>query len=67
MFAVRDVDEAATAMDAIAGDYERHAAWVREIAAEYLDAQKVLAEMLRDLGIPGWRKPPKQRRGPTFS
>ncbi|MEO5579032.1 MAG: hypothetical protein ABIR58_00120 [Gemmatimonadaceae bacterium] len=51
LFAVRDVDEAAAAIDAIAGDYERHAAWAREIAAEYLDAPKVLAEMLRDLGI----------------
>ncbi len=51
LFAVRDVDEAAAAIDAIAGDYDRHARWAREIAAEHLDARKVLGRMLQDIGM----------------
>jgi hypothetical protein len=51
LFAVRDVNEAAAAIDAIAGDYERHSKWAREIAAEYLDSTKVIGEMLNGLGL----------------
>lgn len=51
LFAVRDVDEAAAAIEAIEGDYERHARWARELAREYLDAEKVLGRFLRELGL----------------
>lgn len=51
LFAVRTVAEAAAALDTIHGDYERHAKWAREIAVEYLDARKVLRELLRELGL----------------
>ncbi|MBA3341906.1 MAG: hypothetical protein H0T48_08720 [Gemmatimonadaceae bacterium] len=51
LFAARDVGEAATAIDTIAGDYERHSRWAREVAAEYLDARRVLGGMLEDLGM----------------
>jgi hypothetical protein len=51
LFAVRTVEEAAAAIEEINGNYERHARWAREIAVEYLDAQKVLRKFLRELGI----------------
>jgi hypothetical protein len=51
LFAVRTVEEAAAAIDEISADYERHAGWAREIAVEYLDAQKVLGRFLDELGI----------------
>lgn len=51
LFAVRTVDEAAAAIEAIQGDYERHSRRAREIAVEYLDAPKVLGGFLRELGI----------------
>lgn len=51
LFAVRSVEEAAAAIDEISADYERHAGWAREIAVEYLDAQKVLGRFLDELGI----------------
>jgi len=51
LFAVSTLDEAATAIDEINGDYERHAKWARDIANEYLDSQKVLGKFLRELGI----------------
>jgi hypothetical protein len=51
LFAVRDVEEAAAAIDTIEGDYERHSRWAREIAVEYLDSTKVIGEMLHGLGI----------------
>ncbi len=51
LFAVRTIDEAAAAIEAIHGDYERHAKRAREIAVEYLDATKVLGGFLRELGI----------------
>ena len=51
LFAVRTADEAAAAIEAIQGDYERHSRRAREIAVEYLDARKVLGGFLRELGI----------------
>jgi hypothetical protein len=51
LFAVRTVEEAAAAIDEISADYERHAGWAREIAFEYLDAQKVLGRFLDELGL----------------
>jgi hypothetical protein len=51
LFAVHTVEEAAAAIDEIRGDYERHSKWAREIAAEYLEAGKVLGRFLHELGM----------------
>jgi len=51
LFAFLTVDEALAALDAINHDYFAHARAAREIAQEYFDAAKVLAKMLRDVGI----------------
>jgi len=51
LFAVRTVDEAAAAIDAISGHYECHSRWAHELAFEYLDAPKVLGRFLRELNL----------------
>ena len=51
LFAVRTVEEAAAAIETITADYMTHARAAREIAAEYLDARKVLARFLGEIGI----------------
>jgi hypothetical protein len=51
LFAVRTAEEAAAAIEAIVGDYMTHARAAREIAAEYLDAPKVLGRLLREIGL----------------
>jgi glycosyltransferase involved in cell wall biosynthesis len=51
LFAVRDVDEAAAAIEEINRDYSRHSQWARELAMEYLDASKVLGKFLSELGV----------------
>jgi hypothetical protein len=51
LFAVRTVDEAAAAIDAIRTDLNRHCAWAREIAFEYLATSVVLTKLLAELGI----------------
>ena len=51
LFAVHTVDSAATAIDEIDGNYDRHSKWARDIAVEYLDAPKVLRRFLSELGI----------------
>lgn len=51
LFAVRTVDEAVAAIEAINDDFERHSRWAREIAIEYLDAPKVLGRFLHELGV----------------
>jgi hypothetical protein len=51
LFAVRDVDEAAAAIEEIGLDYARHSQWARELAMEYLDASKVLGKFLSELGV----------------
>ena len=53
LFAVRNVQEAATAIREIQGDYDRHSRWAREIASEHLEATRVLADFLEDTGITG--------------
>ncbi|MBW3539114.1 MAG: hypothetical protein KY476_02485 [Planctomycetes bacterium] len=50
LFAVRTVEEAADALDAIRGDYRRHSAAARAVAEEHLQAETVLGELIRDLG-----------------
>jgi hypothetical protein len=51
LFAYSTTEEAAAAIEAIAGDYERHSAAAREIAREYFDAQRLLDRMLAEIGV----------------
>lgn len=51
LFAVRTVDEAAAAFDEIDHDWERHSRAAREIARQFLDAPKVLAHFLDEIGV----------------
>ncbi|MBZ5609853.1 MAG: hypothetical protein LAP38_16450 [Acidobacteriia bacterium] len=51
LFAVRNVEEAAAAIDSIESDYTRHSRDAREIAVEYLDTRRVLGNFLRELGL----------------
>jgi hypothetical protein len=51
LLAVRNVSEAADAIDRVLCDYHRHARRAREIALEHLDASKVLGRFLQQLNI----------------
>jgi hypothetical protein len=51
LFAVRNLDEAAGAINEIQGDWENHSRWAREIAVDYLDTDRVLSKFLDDLGL----------------
>ena len=51
LFAFSTPEEALAALETINRDYRAHARAAREIAQEYFDAAKVLAKMLRDVGI----------------
>jgi hypothetical protein len=50
LLAVRTADEAASALEAIVGDFDRHSDWAREIAAEYLDTNRVVPRLLAEIG-----------------
>jgi hypothetical protein len=51
LFAFNTTDEALAAFEVIESDYGRHSRAAREIAEEYFRAEKVLAQMLDDLGL----------------
>ena len=51
LFAVRTLDEAAAAVEAINRDYARQSRRAREIAEQYLDAGRVAARLLADVGL----------------
>lgn len=51
LFGVRDVGEAAAAIEEINRDYARHSQWARELALEYLEASKVLGQFLCEVGL----------------
>ncbi len=51
LFAYSTAEEAAAAIEEIAADYERHSAAAREIAREYFDAQRLLEQMLAEVGV----------------
>lgn len=53
LFAVETSDDAAAAVEAIAGDYDRHSRAAVELARELLDAPKVLRRMLDEAGVSG--------------
>jgi len=51
LFAVGSVDEAAAAIDLVAGAPEVHSRAAREIAGEYLEARKLLGRFLDEVGV----------------
>ncbi len=51
LFAVRDMDEAADALDEVIGDYYRHAKGALTVARESLDARVVPGRFLDELGL----------------
>jgi hypothetical protein len=51
LFAFRHVDEAAAAIEAINGDYARHAKAARALAAEFFDAPQVAQAVLEAAGL----------------
>lgn len=51
LFAVQNVEEAAEAIAEINADYRRHSRKARELAEEYLDVEKVLVRMLREINV----------------
>ena len=55
LFAVRDLDSAAAAVEAIASDPVRHSRAAADIAREYFDAERVLGRLMDDLGLPRMR------------
>jgi hypothetical protein len=51
LFAFSTVDEALAAIEEVAGDYERHSAAARNLAREYFDGERVVADVMRKVGI----------------
>jgi glycosyltransferase involved in cell wall biosynthesis len=51
LFAVNNVEEAKEAIETIEGNYKRHSEKAFELAAEYLEAKKVLSRFLNELGV----------------
>jgi hypothetical protein len=51
LLAFADPEEAAEGIERVRRDYAQHAAGGRRIAEEHLDAKKVLARLLRQLGM----------------
>ena len=51
IFAVKNVDEAASAIEEINGNYDHHSKWARTMASEYFDSQKVLGTFLAEVGL----------------
>jgi hypothetical protein len=51
LFAFSDMDDVVTAFEAVASDYDHHCRAAREIAADYLRAETVIARLLADAGL----------------
>jgi hypothetical protein len=51
LFSFRAVEDIPAAIDAINSDYEKHSHAAQEIAAEYFAAEKVLRQLLADVGL----------------
>jgi hypothetical protein len=51
LFAFTTMDDILAAVDAIEADYETHSRAAREIAAEYLSAEKVLGKLMKQAGL----------------
>jgi hypothetical protein len=65
LFLVDSVDEAADAVSRIRAEPMRHSLAARRIAAEHLDAEKILSGFLRELGLPARGGQPAGRRRPS--
>jgi hypothetical protein len=50
LFAFRDIDDVVTAVESIEADLDKHAGAARDLAAEYFDAETVLADLLARVG-----------------
>ena len=48
LLAFGNFDEAIAAIEEINGNYDRHCRWAREIAEEYFDSKKVLADLIEN-------------------
>ena len=53
LFAFESADDVLAAIDALRGDYLRHARIARQIAEDVFDAGKVLPRLLREIGVAG--------------
>ena len=51
LFAVTNIEQAATALETIAGDYPRQGRRARELAEAYLDARLLMGKVLGDVGL----------------
>ncbi|HEX5113211.1 MAG TPA: hypothetical protein VFV79_10205, partial [Saprospiraceae bacterium] len=51
LFAVKNLDEARAAIETIESNYDLHSRKAREIAVEYLDTNRVLGNLITDLGL----------------
>lgn len=51
LFAFRSLDDIIPAVEAINSDYQKHSRAAKEIAAEYFDAEKMLRQLLLDVGV----------------
>lgn len=51
LFAFQTEDEVVAAIDAVTGDYARHSSKAHEIAREFLDAERVLGNVLRSIDL----------------
>jgi hypothetical protein len=49
LIAFRDLEDAAEGVRAVRGDYRRHARAARRVAEEYLDSDRVLSRLMREL------------------
>jgi glycosyltransferase involved in cell wall biosynthesis len=51
LFVFATEEEAIVAIEAIAGNYEKHSAAANAVAREYFDAERVLGDVLRVAGL----------------
>jgi hypothetical protein len=51
LFAFETIDEVLASIEALNGDYDRHARAARAVAEEYFDSHKVLGRLLNVLGV----------------
>jgi hypothetical protein len=51
LYAFRVLDDIPPAVEAINSDYQKHSNAAKEIAAEYLDAEKLLRQLMRNAGL----------------
>jgi hypothetical protein len=51
LFGFTDSEDAVAALEAVAGDYDRHARAAQEIAREYLDAERIVAAIVEHASV----------------